>query len=86
MIWDEKVIDEGVVDCIIDVKGLKQIFDIGVLEVIIDEVFVVNVKLVEEFCVGKEKVFNVLIGQVMKVIKGKVNLQQVNELLKKKFG
>ena len=34
---------------------------------------------------GNTKAFNALIGQAMKASKGKVNLQQVNALLKEKL-
>jgi aspartyl-tRNA(Asn)/glutamyl-tRNA(Gln) amidotransferase subunit B len=84
-IWDEKATDEGAADRIIEAKGLKQISDTGALEAIIDEVLAANPKSVEEFCAGKEKAFNALIGQAMKATKGKANPQQVNELLKKKL-
>ncbi|KNH10370.1 Aspartyl-tRNA(Asn) amidotransferase subunit B Glutamyl-tRNA(Gln) amidotransferase subunit B [Candidatus Burkholderia brachyanthoides] len=84
-IWEEKATDEGVADRLIEAKGLKQISDTGALEAIIDEVLAANQKSVEEFRTGKEKAFNALIGQAMKVTKGKANPQQVNELLKKKL-
>ncbi|MDR5778165.1 Asp-tRNA(Asn)/Glu-tRNA(Gln) amidotransferase subunit GatB [Caballeronia sp. LZ065] len=84
-IWEEKATDEGAADRIIEAKGLKQISDTGALEAIIDDVLAANPKSVEEFRAGKEKAFNALIGQAMKVTKGKANPQQVNELLKKKL-
>lgn len=56
--WDEgKIVDEIIVE-----KGLKQEIDIGVIEVIIKDVFIVNEKMVEEFKFGKEKVFNGFVG------------------------
>jgi aspartyl-tRNA(Asn)/glutamyl-tRNA(Gln) amidotransferase subunit B len=84
-IWEEKAIDEGAADRIIEAKGLKQISDTGALEAIIDEVLAANQKSVDEYRAGKEKAFNALIGQAMKATKGKANPQQVNELLKKKL-
>ncbi|MEX3606195.1 MAG: Asp-tRNA(Asn)/Glu-tRNA(Gln) amidotransferase subunit GatB [Burkholderia sp.] len=85
-IWYEKATDEAAADRIIEAKGLKQISDSGALESIIDEVLAANAKSVEEFCAGKEKAFNALVGQAMKATKGKANPAQVNELLKKKLG
>ena len=52
---------------------------------LIGEVIAANSKSVEEFKAGKEKAFNALVGQVMKVAKGKANPAQVNEILKKKL-
>ena len=39
----------------------------------------------DEYRAGKEKAFNALVGQAMKVTKGKANPQQVNDLLRKKL-
>ena len=41
--------------------------------------------MIEEYRSGKEKAFNALVGQIMKVSKGKANPSQVNEILKKKI-
>lgn len=77
---------DGVVDAIIDEKGLRQISDSGELEKIIEEVLGANEKSVEEYRSGKEKAFNALVGQIMKASKGKANPGQVNALLKQKLG
>ena len=73
------------VDAVIDAKGLKQMNDSGALEAIIDEVLAANPDNVAQFRAGKEKAFNALVGQAMKVSKGKANPAQVNEMLKKKL-
>jgi aspartyl-tRNA(Asn)/glutamyl-tRNA(Gln) amidotransferase subunit B len=78
-------LDENLADQIIDTQGLKQISDSGELEKLIEGVIAANAKSVEEFKAGKEKAFNALIGQVMKVARGKANPGQVNEILKKKL-
>jgi len=77
--------EQGVVDAIIEEKGLKQISDVGALEKIIDQVLAENQKSVEEFRSGKEKAFNSLVGQIMKASKGKANPSQVNQILKDKL-
>ena len=74
------------IDAIIEAKGLKQMSDTGELEAIIDTVLASNAKSVEEYKAGNAKAFNALVGQAMKVTKGKGNPAQVNELLKKKLG
>jgi aspartyl-tRNA(Asn)/glutamyl-tRNA(Gln) amidotransferase subunit B len=77
--------EQGVVDAIIEEKGLKQISDVGAIEKIIDQVLAENQKSVEEFRSGKEKAFNSLVGQIMKASKGKANPSQVNQILKDKL-
>ncbi|WP_153146900.1 Asp-tRNA(Asn)/Glu-tRNA(Gln) amidotransferase subunit GatB [Dechloromonas sp. H13] len=72
-------------DEIIEKQGLKQITDSGAIEALVDEVLAANAANVAEFRAGKEKAFNALVGQVMKVAKGKANPQQVNDLLRKKL-
>jgi aspartyl-tRNA(Asn)/glutamyl-tRNA(Gln) amidotransferase subunit B len=84
--WDEASSeDDGLLDKIIDAKGLRQMNDSGALEAIIDEVLAANAKNVEEFKAGNAKAFNALVGQAMKASKGKANPAQVNELLKQKL-
>lgn len=77
--------DQGVVDALIEEKGLKQISDVGAIEKIIDQVLLDNPKSVEEYKSGKEKAFNSLVGQIMKASKGKANPSQVNQVLKEKL-
>jgi len=73
-------------DEVIDKQGLKQVTDTGAIEAMIDAVLAANQKSVDEFRAGKEKAFNALVGQVMKVSKGKASPAQVNDLLKQKLG
>ena len=77
---------EGDPDTIIAKRGLKQISDSGELEKICDQVIAANARQVEDYRAGKEKAFNSLVGQVMKLTKGKANPQQVTEILKRKLG
>lgn len=77
--------ENGVVDALIEEKGLKQISDAGAIEKLIDQVLAENQKSVEEYRSGKEKAFNSLIGQIMKASKGKANPAQVNQILKDKL-
>jgi aspartyl-tRNA(Asn)/glutamyl-tRNA(Gln) amidotransferase subunit B len=76
----------SIVDIIIEAKGLKQINDANTLGTIIDSVLASNEKSVAEFRAGKEKAFNTLVGQVMKVSNGKANPTLTNELLQLKLG
>ncbi|MBW6493455.1 MAG: Asp-tRNA(Asn)/Glu-tRNA(Gln) amidotransferase subunit GatB [Burkholderiaceae bacterium] len=78
--------DAGIVDRIIDQKGLRQISDSSELERIVDEVLAANQRSVDQFRAGKDKAFNALVGQAMKATRGKANPQQVSDLLRRKLG
>jgi aspartyl-tRNA(Asn)/glutamyl-tRNA(Gln) amidotransferase subunit B len=75
----------GDAETIIKTKGLKQISDEGQIAKLVDGILSANPQQVADYRNGKEKAFNSLIGQVMKVSKGKANPAQVNEILKKKL-
>ncbi|MGC8970950.1 MAG: Asp-tRNA(Asn)/Glu-tRNA(Gln) amidotransferase subunit GatB [bacterium] len=82
-----ELIDKGVSPKkIIEEKNLIQITDTSALLSIIDQVLKENAGVVEEYKRGKEKSFMYLVGQVMKLTKGKANPKLVNELLKKALG
>ena len=85
-VFDAVWAGEGDPDAIIAKRGLKQISDSGELEKIVDQVLASNAKQVEDYRAGKEKAFNSLVGQAMKLSKGKANPQQVSEILKRKLG
>ncbi len=76
---------EGDADAIIEKRGLRQISDSGELERICDQVIAENARQVADYRNGKEKAFNSLVGQVMKLTRGKANPQQVTEILKRKL-
>jgi aspartyl-tRNA(Asn)/glutamyl-tRNA(Gln) amidotransferase subunit B len=86
VLWEENDRSEDSVDRIIQAKGLKQISDSGELEKIVEQVIAANAQQVADYKGGKEKAFNSLVGQAMKLSKGKANPQQVSEILKKKLG
>lgn len=81
--WEGEL--DGDVDAIIEAKGLKQINDAGAIGAMVDEVLAANADMIEQYRAGKQKAFNALVGQVMKVAKGKANPQQINEMLKQKL-
>lgn len=60
--------------------------DSAEIESIVDAVLAENGPLVEEIRAGKDRRFAFLVGQVMKLSKGKALPQVVNDLLKKKIG
>ncbi|HXN16026.1 MAG TPA: Asp-tRNA(Asn)/Glu-tRNA(Gln) amidotransferase subunit GatB [Usitatibacter sp.] len=77
---------EGDADAIVAQRGLRQISDIDALERAIDRVLAAQSKLIEDYRAGKEKAFNALVGQVMRVTEGKANPAQVSEILKRRLG
>lgn len=81
ILWSEG----GEADAIIDSRGLKQVTDSAAIEAIVNQVISDNPKQVAEFQAGNDKVFGFLVGQAMKLSKGKANPQQLNELLRSKL-
>ncbi len=79
LLWEDP--DKNV-DILIDALGLKQVSDVSAILPMIDEIIKNNPEMVEQFKLGKDKAFNALVGQVMKISKGKANPGQVSELLK----
>ena len=68
---------------IIESKGMKQQSDPQKLEKIINEILTKNKDKVDQYKSGKEKVFGLFVGQVMKQSGGKANPQLTNDILKK---
>jgi aspartyl-tRNA(Asn)/glutamyl-tRNA(Gln) amidotransferase subunit B len=84
-VFDELWKGQTSVDAIIEAKGLKQISDSSEIEALVDQVITANAQQAEDFKNGKEKALNSLVGQVMKLSKGKANPGQVNEILRQKL-
>ena len=78
-------VEAGMVDVIIERRGLRQISDEHAIEALVDRVIAANGAIVAEFRAGKDKAFNALVGQVMKASKGKANPAQVNEMLRQRL-
>jgi aspartyl-tRNA(Asn)/glutamyl-tRNA(Gln) amidotransferase subunit B len=70
---------------IIQEKGLIQISDEDALIKIVNEVITQNQKVVDDYRAGKDRALAFLVGQVMKVTRGKANPELVNRLLKEKM-
>jgi aspartyl-tRNA(Asn)/glutamyl-tRNA(Gln) amidotransferase subunit B len=66
-------------------SGMTQISDEGKLLKIVQEVIRSNPKQVEQFKAGKETVMMFLVGQVMKLSKGKANPEVATRLLKQEL-
>ncbi|MDX8431766.1 MAG: Asp-tRNA(Asn)/Glu-tRNA(Gln) amidotransferase subunit GatB [Candidatus Algichlamydia australiensis] len=63
----------------------KPMDDTGEIEALVDQVLKENPDSIEKFRSGRERAFNFLVGQVMKLSKGKAAPHLVQEILKKKL-
>ena len=66
----------------VEEKGLKTVNDEGALKKTIEEVIAANPQSVEDYRNGKEKAIGFLVGQTMKLMKGKADPGTVNQMLK----
>jgi aspartyl-tRNA(Asn)/glutamyl-tRNA(Gln) amidotransferase subunit B len=76
---------QGSADDIIEKQGLKQVTDSGAIEQLVDKIIAANPGQVADYRAGKEKLFGFFVGQAMKESGGKLNPQQLNDLLKEKL-
>jgi aspartyl-tRNA(Asn)/glutamyl-tRNA(Gln) amidotransferase subunit B len=76
---------EADVDAIIEKQGLKQVTDMGAIETLVDKILADNPEQLVDYRAGKDKLFGFFVGQAMKASGGKLNPQQLNDLLKKKL-
>lgn len=84
-VFDYLLKNDQTVDQTIEKLGLKQISDSSEIESFVDQIIRENLSEVEAYQNGKTKVIGFLVGQVMRVSKGKANPQLVNQLLRKKL-
>ena len=84
-VFEAMIKDSSNVDDIIEAKGLKQITDIEEIAKLVNEVIANNPEQVEQFREGKEQVLSYLVGQAMKLSRGKANPAQVNQILREKL-
>ncbi len=72
-------------EIIVKEKGLVQIMDEGEILKYVEKVIIENLKEVEAYRAGKDKLLGFFVGQVMKLSGGKANPGVVNEMLKKRL-
>ena len=70
---------------IVKEKGLIQITDNSEIEKIVEQVLEENQQSVEDYKAGKSNALKYLVGQAMKLSRGKANPQMINELILKKL-
>lgn len=81
----EMMVTDGDPEKIAESKNLLQVSDEGEIEKIVDQVITGNPQAAEDVKNGEMKAVGFLVGQVMKLSKGKANPQMAQELLKKKL-
>ena len=72
-------------EIIVKEKGLIQITDNSEIEKIVEQVLEENQQSVEDYKAGKSNALKYLVGQAMRLSKGKANPQMINELILKKL-
>ena len=70
---------------IVEAKGMSQVSDSGAIAGFVAEAIAANPKPVEEFKAGNGKALQFLVGQVMKISRGKANPQMAVAELKKQL-
>ncbi len=71
---------------IVAAKGLTQVADAGALEGSIAQVLAQKADVVARYRAGEQKLFGVLVGEVMRATGGKANAKLLNDLLRKQLG
>ena len=70
---------------IVEAKGWGQVSDTSALDAFVEEAIAANPKSVAAFRSGKEKALQHMMGQVMRLSKGKANPTMVVEMLKERL-
>src|SRR5215210_8097896 len=81
IVWNEG----GDPRALVEVRGMKQVTDLGAIEKVVDDIIAANPDKVEQ-AKAKPQLVGWFVGQVMKSSGGKANPQAVNDLLKSKLG
>lgn len=88
-LFEMKLTDKRDPETIVKEEKMAQVADDGAIEALVDEVLANNPKLIEDYKNSDEgrkpRVLKGLIGQAMKLSKGKANPQMVTELMTKKL-
>ncbi len=70
---------------VVEAKGLSQLTDSGAILPAVQEALASNPQAVEDYLNGKETAVKFLVGQVMKISKGKADPEMVNTLLEEQL-
>jgi len=75
----------GSPEAMVNERGLGQVSDTAAIEKFAAETIAANPKVVEDFKSGKQPALQFLVGQVMKLSKGKANPQLAADIIKSKI-
>jgi aspartyl-tRNA(Asn)/glutamyl-tRNA(Gln) amidotransferase subunit B len=78
--------DGGDPEAVVSARGLAQVSDEAAVEAAVDSVIAASPGEVERYRAGNRKLLGFLVGQVMKVMKGKGNPAVVNAVLTRRLG
>ena len=84
-VCEEMIANNGDPETIVKEKGMTQITDNSEIEKIVEQVLSENLQSVEDFKAGKERALKFLVGQAMKLSRGKANPQMLNEMIIEKI-
>ena len=70
---------------IVSTRGLAQVSDSGAIEAFVEQALADNPKSVEDYAGGKKAALQFLVGQVMRLSRGKANPQMVGEMIRTKL-
>ena len=83
----ERMFDTGMAPTeIVTKSGMQQISNESTLQKLVEEAIRINEKAVEDFLNGKDTAVRFLVGQVMKLARGKANPQLAEQLVVKTLG
>ena len=71
---------------LVEQRGLAQVSDAGAVEAFVTQAIAAHEKSVADYRAGKQAAFEFLVGQVMRLSRGKANPQLAREALKKQLG
>ena len=80
-VFEEMVISGDDPRTIVKTRGLIQVSDQGAIDAAVEAVIKGNGSQVGKYLAGNEKVFGFLVGETMKLMKGKANPKMVNDIL-----
>ncbi|SJZ41051.1 Asp-tRNA(Asn)/Glu-tRNA(Gln) amidotransferase subunit GatB [Garciella nitratireducens] len=84
-VFEELISTDKSPEEIIKEKGLTQISDSGELEKMVSEILTQNPQAIQDYKNGKKQAIGFLVGQVMRVSKGKANPQSTKDIIEKKL-
>jgi aspartyl-tRNA(Asn)/glutamyl-tRNA(Gln) amidotransferase subunit B len=85
-VFDEMFQTGAAPESIIEAKGLKQITDVSMLALIVDNLLSTHPEQVKAYREGKTKMLGFFVGEIMKATQGKANPKAINQLLAEKLG